>query len=358
MSQKSKQVTIRDIAKRLGISAATVSTALTGRRNGVFVSEETRRRVWEMALKMGYQLERLRARAPRLQRVALISASYYWSMVFMGAILKMSDLLREQGGRLVIHIENDLQQEQSMVKELYRRQEVDGFILLGSRTDLGDLKESEVPFVVVGEAPEGPSVWQVCGDNEQGGRLIGEHLWSLGHRCVGAFHLASNPLPSRKRIKGLCTVWEANGHPFPDEWILTLNTEEEHEVMEKLPSFLFDPDGQLRFTALFCFNDRLAGTTIKWLKRLGLRVPDDLSLVGFDNEPYSELLNPPLTTVEVNFDQLLSLAIQMLRDRVEGKETTQKRQLLPCRLIVRASTKPPTPLRLTPKEAPLRSKRN
>jgi transcriptional regulator with XRE-family HTH domain len=65
-----QRVTIRDIAQRLGVSPATVSTALTGRRNGVFVSEETKRRVWEVAQELGYPLERLRARGPQLQRVA------------------------------------------------------------------------------------------------------------------------------------------------------------------------------------------------------------------------------------------------------------------------------------------------
>ncbi len=340
MVEKAKRVTIRDIAERLGISPATVSTALTGRRNGVFVSEETRRRVWEMARKMGYPLERLRARAPQLQRVALFSTSYYWSMVFMSAIQQLSDELKNQGGRLSIHIEGDPQQELSAIRELYRRQEVDGFILLGSRTNLGELVAKNIPFVVVGEVPEGVRVWQVFVKGEEGGRLIGEHLWSLGHRKVGAFHLEYNPLPSLKRIKGLQATWQEHGSDFPDDWVLPLQTEDERELWEKLPTFLFDAKGNLRFTALFCFNDRVAGTAMKCLRRLGIKAPDDISLVGFDNESFSELLDPPLTTVAVPFEPLLSLAAQLLREQVTSPSQPPKQVFLPCQLIVRASTAP------------------
>ncbi len=332
-----KRVTIRDIAKRLGVSPATVSTALTGRRNGVFVSEETRRRVWEVACGMGYSLEQLRARTPKLQQVALFCTSYHWSLVFMGAIMDFANSLSKRGGRVLLQVENDREKEVTLIHELHRRREVDGFILLGSRNNPNELPDPEIPYVVIGEVPEKVNAWQVCGDNEGGGRIVGEHLWRLGHRKVGVFLMQSNLLPSLKRLKGLRNVWERNGAQLLEEWVLRLQTEEEGELSEKLPKFIFDGD-KLKFTALFCYNDRVAGTAIRCLNRLGVCVPEEISVVGFDNEPYSEFFHPPLTTVEQPFSQLVSLAVQLLEERLASPPTPPKKVILPCRLIIRSST--------------------
>lgn len=309
--EQQKKVTIRDIARILEISPATVSTALTGRRNGVFVSEETRKRVWEVARELGYPFERLRARTPRLQQVALFCTSYHWSLVFMGAIMDFANSLSRRGGRVLLQVENDRESEVTLIQELYRRREVDGFILLGSRNKVKDLPSLEIPYVVIGEIPEEVNAWQVCGDNEDGARILGEHLWALGHRKIGVFLMESNRIPSLKRLMGLKAVWKRHGTDLPENWVLKLQTEDENELSEKLPKFIFEGDN-LKFTALFCYNDRVAGTTMKFLNRLGIRVPEDISVVGFDNEPYSELFQPPLTTVEQPFSQLVSLAVQLL----------------------------------------------
>ena len=332
-----KRVTIRDIARHLGVSPATVSTALTGRRNGVFVSEETRRRVWEVALELGYPFERLRAKTPQLRYVALFCTSYHWSLMFINAIMEFANNLSQQGGRVLLQVGSNRSEEVEQVRELHRKREVDGFILIGSRNELEEMPEVDIPYVVVGEVPEGVSAWQVCNDNEAGGRLIGEHLWQLGHRKVGAFVMDSNRLPSIKRVKGLKAVWVEKGEEFPDDWVLHLTAEDENELMEKLPRFIFE-NGKLRFTALFCYNDRVAGLTLKCLSRLGIHVPEDISVVGFDNEPYSELFSPPLTTVEQPFSSLVSSAAQLLQERLGSPPEPARRIILPCRLVVRSST--------------------
>jgi LacI family transcriptional regulator len=152
--------------------------------------------------------------------------------------------------------------------------------------------------------------------------------------------MESNRLPSLKRIKGLRDFWEEMGESFPDDWVLHLANEDENELAAKLPEFIYD-GGQIRFTALFCYNDRVAGTTIKFLRRLGIKVPEEISVVGFDNEPYSELFSPPLTTVEQPFTQLVNLAAQLLLERLASPPEPVKRVTLPCRLIVRTSTTSP-----------------
>ncbi|MFA0759521.1 MAG: hypothetical protein KEFWMYNX_002130 [Candidatus Fervidibacter sp.] len=333
-----QRVTIRDIAQRLGVSPATVSTALTGRRNGVFVSEETKRRVWEVAQELGYPMERLRARGPQLQRVALFCPPRPDSLLISGTVLELSRLLSQQGFRVLVHMSHDRKQACSVAQQLYRRQEADGVIFVGSRNHPDELAIGEVPCVVVGEVPEGVSVWRVGVDNEGGGRLVGEHLWALGHRRVGMVFSEVNPLPSTKRLRGLQQVWQERGEKFPDEWVLRLSSDSESELMEKLPSFIQPKRGKLAFTALFCYNDRLAGMAIKCLRRMGLHVPEDVSVVGFDDAPYAELLDPPLTTVQQPFDQLGALAAQLLGERLSAPPEPPKVLVLPCRLVIRAST--------------------
>lgn len=256
--------------------------------------------------------------------------------MFINAIMEFANNLSQQGGRVLLQVGSDRKEEVEQVRELYRKREVDGFIFIGSRNEPEEMPEIDIPYVVVGEVPEGFPAWQVCSDNEAGGRLVGEHLWQLGHRKVGAFIMNSNRLPSVKRVKGLKAVWTEKGEEFSDDWVLHLSVEDEGELMEKLPKFIF-ANGRLRFTALFCYNDRVAGLTLKCLNRLGIRVPDDISVVGFDNEPYSELFSPPLTTVEQPFSQLVSLAAQLLEERLASPPEPPKRSILPCRLVVRSS---------------------
>ncbi len=346
---KKRRVTMKDIADRLGISVAAVSTALTGRRNGIFISEETRQRVWETARELGYPLERLRTRQLPLRRVALLCPPRY--EMLSGAVLELSRALTQQGLLVLVYINQDLAQVSATIREILRRQAADGLIFVGSRiyTDLPP--HVDLPTVVVGEVPEGSKVWQVRADNEGGGRLVGEHLWELGHRRVGFVFSEYNPLPSTRRLKGLQAIWRERGAPFPDDWVLRLASETDDEVRVKLPAFLRQGQRGLRFTALFCHNDKVAALVLKCLRGLGLRAPDDISVVGFDNAPYAEFLDPPLTTVEQPFSQLGSLAAQLLQERsIVGSTAPQERSIvgstapksvvLPCRLIVRASTAP------------------
>lgn len=333
-----RRVTMRDIAERLGISVAAVSTALTGRRNGIFVSEETRQRVWETARELGYPLERLLSRRSPLRRVALLCPPRY--EVLSGAVLELSRVLTQQGLLVLVYINQDPAQALATAQEIVRRQAADGLIFVGSRIYTELPSHVDLPAVVVGEVPEGAKVWQVKADNEGGGRLVGEHLWELGHRRVGFVFSEHNPLPSARRLQGLRAVWRERGAPFLDDWILRLASETDDEVRVKLPAFLRQGQRHLPLTALFCHNDKVAALVLKCLRGLGLRVPDDVSLVGFDNAPYAEFLDPPLTTVEQPFSQLGALAAQLLQERLMAGNTAPKTLALPCRLIVRASTAP------------------
>lgn len=334
-----QRVTIRAIAKRLDLSPATVSTALTGRRNGIFLSSETRARVRQVAQTMGYALDRLRRRSPTLQRIALLCPPH--SDYVSATVPEICQLLTQQDFRVLMHTDADRRRACRMAVELHRRYEVDGVIFIGSRSSLDEVA-TDFPAVVLGEVPDGVKVWRVSVDNEGGGQLLGEHLWSLGHRRVGMLFCENNRLPSEKRLRGFRSVWERHGAAFPDAWVARIVSDAAEEVQEKLqPLVTWESRRRPPLTGLFCYNDRLAGIAIKCLRRLGLRVPADVSVVGFDDAVYAELLDPPLTTVRQPLLQLGSLAMQLLQERLTLPAQPPKALTLAGRLIVRDSTTPP-----------------
>jgi DNA-binding LacI/PurR family transcriptional regulator len=334
-----QRITIRSIAKRLGLSPATVSTALTGRRNGIFVSPETREKVRHVAQSMGYPLDRLRRRPPTLQRIALLCPPR--SDFISAAVPELCQLLTQQDYRVLIRTDADRRHACRVARELHRRYEVDGIIFIGSRSHPDEVP-ADLPGVVLGDVPDGMEAWRVTVDNEGGGQLAGEHLWSIGHRRVGMILWEGNRLPAEKRLRGLRSVWERQGEKIPDAAVVRIGADAEEEVFEKLSAVFRKPSRRrLPLTALFCYNDRLAGMAVKALRRLGLRVPEDVSVVGFDDAVYTELLDPPLTTVRQPLLQLVSLATQLLQERLGAPQSSPRVMTLAGRLIVRQSTAPP-----------------
>jgi DNA-binding LacI/PurR family transcriptional regulator len=151
-----------------------------------------------------------------------------------------------------------------------------------------------------------------------------------------------NRLPGEKRLRGLQSVWERNGEKLPAEGVIRVGPDSDEEIFPKLEA-VFRKATRRRppLTALFCYNDRLAGMAIKSLRRLQLRVPQDVSVVGFDDAMYAELLDPPLTTVRQPVMQLGSLATQLLQERLNAPTAPPKAMTLAGRLVVRESTAAP-----------------
>ncbi|MCC6442627.1 MAG: LacI family DNA-binding transcriptional regulator [Armatimonadetes bacterium] len=332
-----RQVTIREIAERLALSPATISTALTGRRNRVFMGEETRLRILTAAREMGYPVERLRARKRSLDRVALFCFPNK-NPIYYGMVLEMSHRFSQQGIYAFVQVNDDCHSEYEAARELYRRHEADGVIFIGSYTYPDTSVLDSLPCVIIGEVPEGVQAWRVNVDNEQGGREVGEHLWSLGHRRVGML-TGGTGLSHSERLQGIRSVWRQRGLDFPDRWLLDAHPDTASNFQEILTAFLQAAArrGEPQ-TALFCYNDWIAGFALRALHEICLRVPEDISVVGFDDAPYTEMLTPPLTTVYQPFNELGALAAQLLLERLNSPQHPPKSFILRGRLVIRATT--------------------
>jgi LacI family transcriptional regulator len=340
MPQDPQKTSVRSIAQHLGLSPATVSLALNGRRPTSFVSTETRRQVWAAAKEMGYEMDRLRSTRPSLERVVIFMAAGP-NPVYSETSLVLCRDLSQHRVQVITQLTRTDREAVTMARDLHRRQEIDAAVFIGSRNEI---VATDVPSVYVGEVPPDARVWQARVDNEGGGRAVGEYLWSLGHRSVMVvLSETANPAGER-RLQGLRTFWEAQGLTLPDHRVLRIDvaTSSDAEVRKAVGKFLEDekqrPDPA---TAMFCFNDWAAGKMLKVLRGYGIRVPEDMSVVGFDDSIYAELLDPPLTTVHNPFDALGGLAAELLLDQAEKPDAEPRSVVAPCRLIGRQSCAPP-----------------
>jgi LacI family transcriptional regulator len=344
---KEKDTTIRALAGRLNISPSTVSLALNGRRPTGFVSASTRQQVWRAAEEMGYPMEKLRSRRPLLERVGIFARTH--NTVYAESLLELCRVLNNRGVEVVIHAVETEFESVAAAKELIHKREVDGAVFVGSRRSHSDVLSPDLleslPSVYIGEVHDGANVWQVRPDNEGGGRAIAEHLWSQGHRNIAVFSSVNDQFVSRRRQQGIYSVWERSGMPLTEENTLLVDSFSWNGVEETITRFVGKNRAlskEERITAIFCYNDWNAGQVLRILKRQGVRVPEDISLVGFDNAEYTLLLDPQLTTVEQPFSAIGTMAADLLLEQMEvrlkGEDTSARVVVAPCKLIVREST--------------------
>ena len=333
---KTKTPTLADIAGRLGLSQATVSTALTGRRNGTFVSDATQRQVRAMASEVGYPLSRLRARKPVLKRMAVVCAPY---PVYHVAVLKIFECLSRERFQMLVHTTGDHAEACAIAQQLHRRREIDGAIFVGTRNRPEEVPEGGFPFVIVGDVPDGVAAWHVTQDNEGGGRLVGEHLWSLGHRRVGML-MFEHGTASQKRCRGLHAAWNAHGRHIPDDHLLMLP--DENHVADRLPDFLqVHSRRDEPLTALVTTGDQVAWRTLNCLWQMGIRVPDQISVTGFDNVGASAASIPPLTTVGYPVEAFGTRAVDLLLSQMRDPTQPPRTSVVDVELVARESTAPP-----------------
>jgi len=145
-----------------------------------------------------------------------------------------------------------------------------------------------------------------------------KYLWSLGHRSVAVMLNSRLNLAAKRREEGLRSFWQEKGVPFQDRWLMYVdpNTSSQSEFRDTVSHFLADDRTHSDpVTAIFCFNDWGAAYLLKELRIHGIRVPDDISVVGFDDSIYAELLDPPLTTVKNPFGSLGEISAQLLLEQ-------------------------------------------
>ncbi len=349
-------MSIRDVAQRAGVSIATVSRAVNRIPT---VNAELARRVWEAIDEVGY-LPNTQARAlvsGRSKMLGLI-VSEITNPFFPELVQEFENLAVAQGYEVLIGSTNyDPARTESLMRRLLQRN-VDGVAVMtfGVEEDLvQQLVEREFPLVFVDAGPVLPNIHILKVDYGEGIRQGVQHLAALGHRSIA---FISGPLsqrsPAIRRDAFLKSMAEL-GLIVPREHIIEGDHTMEGgmDAIEKLLLLHQLP------TAIMCSNDMTAIGVLHGLYRTTHRVPDDISVVGFDDIHLAQFMLPPLTTVQMSCKDLARAAVEALRAGIERDhpKAAQKEWKIPTRLVVRQSSSfPRGSLPALMKDAPGQSK--
>lgn len=332
-------VTIKDIAKIAGVSPSTVSRALN---DSPLISEETRVRIRMIAEKLGYERNELARGLVKGASGALGLIVPDITNPFFAEIARgVSDVAHAQGyGVLLCTTEGDLAREAEYFRFL-RRKRVDGLILSAVTADdpnLSELLRNSLPFVLVSRLVRGLDAPFVLGDDKMGARLAVEHLIGLGHRRIAFIGGPANVQSSQDRMEGYQAVLREQGLKPRAGWAVFADFTQSagYEVARKLLR------SRLRPTAIFAANDMIALGVMEAAEDLGLSIPEDLSLVGYDDISYAALPRIQLTTVAQPTYEMGRIAAEYLLAKCAGETEKKLQCVLPPRLIVRKTTAPPT----------------
>ncbi|MFD9604138.1 LacI family DNA-binding transcriptional regulator [Streptomyces sp. NPDC059970] len=328
--------TLAEIARAAEVSAPTVSKVLNGRAD---VAPATRTRVEELLLLHGYRRRRGSTAQSQLIDLVFHELDSSWAMEVVRGV---ENVAREEGLSLVLsESAGRLTPGQTWVDGVLARRPVGVILVLSDLTaaQRAQLTSRNIPYAVVDPAGDpGDDVPSVGTTNWQGGLAATRHLTGLGHRRIGVVSGPSRMMCSRARVDGYRAALETAGLPFDPE--LIREGEFHHEAGYAASLELLQlPDPP---TALFAGNDLQALGIYEAARELGLRIPEDLSVVGFDDLPLTRWIGPPLTTVRQPLIEMAETAARLVLDLRRGARPATTRVDLATKLVVRSSTAEPS----------------
>jgi LacI family transcriptional regulator len=330
-----RRVTIKDVAAATGLSPAAVSYAM----RGVQTSPETQDRVRAAAEALGYKGNAV-ARALASGRTGLVG-------VLSGSLEDLSEqrfveaLGRELGlhdlHMLVVDARGEPDREQALARQL-ADQLVDGLVVSPLDPSAPEWQEicEQLPIVTVGDDLAGPTVGQVLFDNRTGVGLVLEHLHGLGHRRIAVLTPSRPSTPDRPAERVVAEVCERLG-------IEAAIVNSPHSVEDAEQAAAAALRASPRPTAVFCLSDSIACGVYAAAVALGLDIPGDVAVAGYDGHPICRVVAPPLTTVEWGMPDVAAAAASLLASAVEGDAPlgTRSRVRVSPELVARASTAAP-----------------
>ncbi|OAT80165.1 LacI family transcriptional regulator [Bacillus sp. MKU004] len=330
-------VTIYDLAKKTGVSSTTVSKALN---NYADVSPKTKQKILDAAAEMGY-LPNAHAQSLSTKKSWTIGVMFAednevgMKHPFFNAIIESFRKYVEREGYDLIFASRNLRKRDTSYLEHFLYRAVDGIVVICSDPNDPQVQEminSHVPIVVIDMTKQNCSV--VYSDNIEGGRLAVNYLHSLGHTKIA--HISGDPGidAGAQRIKGFKKGMKEAGLPIRKEFVVNggfFSIEEGKKAMNTLLSLEDLP------TAVFVSGDHMAIGAMEAIKEKGLRIPEDISIIGYDDIDMASYVTPKLTTVRQDTDKIGERAGGMLIKQMDLKKKLKTTDIIPVELIIRES---------------------
>lgn len=334
-----------DVARQAGVSTATVGRVL---HNRGYVSVETRRRVEKAIQDTDFQIN-LVAQSLRRQRTRTLGhilTNLLPNPYFSGVEVGVEEVAVQRGYNVMLWNAMGSAERERKGIEVFIQRQVDAILFTTPRTVANvELALKAGLEVVQVERPVGVDSHMVLVDNYVGARAAVEHLLQLGHQRIGYLGrtvLGSPEVVDNQRYRGYWDALTAARIDVQDEWVvLDLDPYSLADGYQGLRRLLSAPPG---VTAVIAFSDIVAAGALQAVHDLHLRVPDDISVIGFDNT-YAPYLSPPLTTVAIPMVEVGRAAAQVAIDALENQQRKLRfyGKKLPTELVVRSSTAPPPP---------------
>ena len=328
---------MRRVSEMAGVSKSTVSRAL---KNPEMVSKETRDRIYDAVREVGYKPNALAQHFNSGKSNTIVVLVTDITNAFYSRIIKGIELAAQPLGYSVLLGDAcDDENRESMYAEMLHTSRADGLILLHHRIPFDvEWLQSDKPRPIVSVCIPPVSPYQyphIVIDNFAASREVAQHLIKLGHRKIAAIAGQDKGQITSDRLGGLKRVMQEHSITFNENWFI--QGDYTKVAGEKAVELLMADIGE-RPTALFCFNDDIAIGAMKKLRRMGIRVPEDVSVVGFDNSEFCEYVEPPLTTVNQPALEMGKRGMEVLFGLMNGHAIDECAQYKPYELVLRGST--------------------
>ncbi len=334
-------VTLNDIAEKAGVSVSTVSRVLNKKGEKHRIGKDTRERILKTARELAYRPNQL-ARGLRLKKTNTLGliAPDVSNPFFAFIIKRVQSIAHGLGYSLIVcNTDENLNQEIDHLN-LLSRSRVDGLVAMPvgqSYTHFAEWHERGIPLVLLDRCFDEASVNSVVVDNRNGSKEAVEHLIGFGHQRIAFIQGLPNTLTNTMRLQGYREALEAHGIPYDESLVVGRDFRQENGYMETklLLSRVNRP------TALFATSDTITLGALQAIYEENLLIPEDISLIMFDDVDYAPYLRCPLTAVRQPKEMMGELGVKLLIEEIKGGQQGGKRIMLKTKLVRRQSVGAP-----------------
>ncbi len=332
--------TLESISKELGVSVSTISRVLNGKSDKFRISKKTQDLIFQTAKKLNYTPNQI-ARGLRLKKTHTIGYIIPdISNPFFSSIAQSVERSARKFGYSVLlsDSEESTEIEIQILKSIIQRK-VDGLIISPVGQDVKHILEvhqKNIPIVLIDRHFPDLNIPFVTSDNFNGAFEAVNYLIESGHKKIACIQGLINTMPNIDRVRGYRDAFRKNNLPVDDSLIVGDSFGEENGYIET--KILLKRND--RPTAIFAISNLISLGALRALKEEGLNVPDDISIISFDDQPYSSLLATPMTSVTQQSSEIGYIATKLLIDSIDSKRLVESNGIfLPTKLILRKSVK-------------------
>lgn len=332
---------MRDLADLLGLSVTTVSRVLNNQTVKYRIGEATSRRVIEAANEYNFIPNKL-ARGLKLEKTDTLGLIIpdIGNPFFADIAQSIERQARVKGYSLILCDSGDDTKVEKELIDLLLSHRVDGIIVAPVGTDYDSIRQTYragVPIIVIDRCSPTEGLPFITSDNYQGGYDAANYLISMGHRQIACIQGIPESPPNIDRVRGFRDALKANNIPVDESMIVGDNYSSDNGYMQTRILFSMDDPP----TAIFALSNMISLGVIKASSEMGMKIPENISLISFDEQPYSAHLGTPMTTIDQKKSEMGQLAVDVLIKYITNKEYRKKTVHISLKtsLIVRDSVR-------------------